>query len=162
MYAKKTKITTLFNNSSPSHQRCTILESIRWMQTAYALLCQLHSFFFKQQHCLWTAFNWGFFIDFFCRLHQYASRWQQITYSWVSHLSFTQMICSGTLIHLGMKQLAVFMNESVNYSLKQVVHKHFQSLWMTVPCPTKLCLGKNELAKSNCQYCVYVYMATAF
>ncbi len=45
LYAKKTKITTLFNNLSPSHQRCTILKSIRWMQTAYALLCQLHSVF---------------------------------------------------------------------------------------------------------------------
>ncbi len=33
LYAKKTKITTLFNNSS---QRSAILENIHWTKTAYA------------------------------------------------------------------------------------------------------------------------------
>ncbi len=42
LYAKKIKIPTLFNNSSHPHHRSTILESIRLMQTAYALLCQPH------------------------------------------------------------------------------------------------------------------------
>ncbi len=42
LYAKKTKITTLFNNLSPPSQRSAILESIRWTQTAYAVLCQPH------------------------------------------------------------------------------------------------------------------------
>ncbi len=44
LYAKKTKITTLFNNSSPPHLLChrsTILESIHWTQIAYDVLCQL-------------------------------------------------------------------------------------------------------------------------
>ncbi len=39
---KPPKITTLFNNSSPLHQRSAILENIRWKQTAYAVLCQPH------------------------------------------------------------------------------------------------------------------------
>ncbi len=39
LYAKKKK-TTLFNNSSPLRQRSAILENIRWMQAAYAVLCQ--------------------------------------------------------------------------------------------------------------------------
>ncbi len=42
LYAKKTKIMTLFNNSSPPHHCSTILESIHWTQTAYAVLCQPH------------------------------------------------------------------------------------------------------------------------
>ncbi len=42
LYAKKTKITTLFNNSSPLRQRSAIFEKIRWTQTAYAVLCQPH------------------------------------------------------------------------------------------------------------------------
>ncbi len=42
LYAKKTKITTLFNNSSPLVQCSAILENIRWTQAAYAVLCQPH------------------------------------------------------------------------------------------------------------------------
>ncbi len=38
LYAKKIKMTTLFNNSSPLHQRSAILESIHCTQTA--VLCQ--------------------------------------------------------------------------------------------------------------------------
>ncbi len=147
LYAKKTKITTLFNNSSPSHQRCTILESIRWTQTAYVLLCQLHSFFLNNNTVYEQLLIRVFSLTFSAGYINMPVDDNKSLYLWVSHLSFTQMICSETLIHLGMKQLAVFMNESVNYSLKQVVYKHFQSLWMTVPCPKKLCLGKNELAK---------------
>ncbi len=36
LYAKKTKIATLFNSSSPLCQRSVILESIRWTETAYS------------------------------------------------------------------------------------------------------------------------------
>ncbi len=39
LYAKKTKITTLFNNLSLRHHSA-ILENIHWTQTAYAVLCQ--------------------------------------------------------------------------------------------------------------------------
>ncbi len=39
---KKTKIMTLFNNSSPPCHRSAILENIHWTQTAYAVLCQPH------------------------------------------------------------------------------------------------------------------------
>ncbi len=42
LYTKKTKIRTLFNNLSPPSQRSAILESIRWTQTTYAVLCQVH------------------------------------------------------------------------------------------------------------------------
>ncbi len=42
LYAKKTKITTLFNSLSPLRQRSPILENIHWTETAYALLCQSH------------------------------------------------------------------------------------------------------------------------
>ncbi len=42
MHAKKIKITTLFNNSSPLRKRSAFLESIRWTQTVYAVLCQPH------------------------------------------------------------------------------------------------------------------------
>ncbi len=42
LYAKETKITTLFNSLSPLRQRSAILENIRWTETAYALLCQPH------------------------------------------------------------------------------------------------------------------------
>ncbi len=41
LYAKKTKITSLFNNLSPPRHPSAILESIHWTQTAYAVLCQL-------------------------------------------------------------------------------------------------------------------------
>ncbi len=94
-----------------------------------------------------NSFNWGFFIDFSAGYINMPVDDNKSLYLWVRHLSFTQMICSETLIHLGMKQLAVFMNESVNYSLKQLVHKHFQSLRMTVPCQTKLCLGKKWISE---------------
>ncbi len=40
LYAKKIKITTLFNNLSPLRQRSVILENIPWTQTANAFLCQ--------------------------------------------------------------------------------------------------------------------------
>ncbi len=40
LYAKKTKIITLFNNLSPPYS--AILESIRWTQTVYAVLYQPH------------------------------------------------------------------------------------------------------------------------
>ncbi len=42
LYAKKIKITTLFNYSSHLHHSSAILENIRWTQTEYAVLCQLH------------------------------------------------------------------------------------------------------------------------
>ncbi len=42
LYAKKTKITTLFNNLSPLRLHSGILENIRWAQTEYAVLCQPH------------------------------------------------------------------------------------------------------------------------
>ncbi len=42
LYAKKTKLMTLFINPSPSCHHSAILESIHWMQTAYAFLCQPH------------------------------------------------------------------------------------------------------------------------
>ncbi len=48
---------TLFNNSSPSHHRSTILENIRWTQTAYAILCQLHhtnTFYMFSYALIWT------------------------------------------------------------------------------------------------------------
>ncbi len=38
LYAKKTKITTLFNISCPLHHHSAILESIRWMQTVYTVV----------------------------------------------------------------------------------------------------------------------------
>ncbi len=40
LYAKKQTKMTLFNNSSSPYS--AILESIRWTQTAYAVLCQPH------------------------------------------------------------------------------------------------------------------------
>ncbi len=42
LYAKKTKITTLFNSSSPLRQHNAILDYILWTETAYSLLCQPH------------------------------------------------------------------------------------------------------------------------
>ncbi len=42
LYAKKIKITTLFNNSSHLRHTSAILENIRWTQTAYAVLYQPH------------------------------------------------------------------------------------------------------------------------
>ncbi len=41
LYAKKIKITTLFNNLS-LRQLSAILENICWTQIAYAVLCQPH------------------------------------------------------------------------------------------------------------------------
>ncbi len=40
---KKRKNKQLYSNSSPPHHPTAILENIRWMQTAYALLCQPHT-----------------------------------------------------------------------------------------------------------------------
>ncbi len=39
---RKTKVTTLFNNSSPPCHRSAILENIHWTQTVDAVLCKLH------------------------------------------------------------------------------------------------------------------------
>ncbi len=61
LYAKKIKITTLFNNSSPLHPGA-ILESIHWMQTAYAVLCQPHhtdTFSMFIYALIWTAYPCG-------------------------------------------------------------------------------------------------------
>ncbi len=43
LYAKKTKITTLFKFVSSVSPYSAILENIRWTETAYALLCQPHT-----------------------------------------------------------------------------------------------------------------------
>ncbi len=41
LYAKKIKITTLFNKLSPLRYSSAFLENIRWTQTSYAVLCYL-------------------------------------------------------------------------------------------------------------------------
>ncbi len=67
LYAKKTKIMTLFNKSSSLRQRSTILENTHWAQTAYAVLCQpRHTLsMFKLHNVMVEPLFWDYSDDVF-------------------------------------------------------------------------------------------------
>ncbi len=79
LYVKKTKIMTLFNNSSPPCHHSAILKSIHWTQTAYAVLCQLHhtdtlfSFISKRMICSYQSNGYAVCVQWM--LSKMVLRW---------------------------------------------------------------------------------------
>ncbi len=68
LYAKKIKITTLFDNLSPLRQRSPVLENIHWRQAACALVWQPHPadtfsmLWFERKLCNLVARRYFYFL----------------------------------------------------------------------------------------------------
>ncbi len=134
-YAKKTTITNLFNNSSSLHYPISILESIHWMQTVYAVLCQLwHADTLFMSFTIW--FKWKqrlhWLLDSICSLHCYAS-W--LTVLWMS----------GQIINSTDSFKKAFYSEA-----KQMTNE-IENVLMT-----NLCLANMQTLINIVDFCVFI------
>ncbi len=112
---KENKTTILFNNSSPLLQRSTILESIRWTQAAFAVLCQprhkdalFHSIQIEPlmaDGLFWRCFSY-FYGPWQCNL---------LCSQWDSHNTFTFMHLADAFIQSDLQciQAIHFFNQYV-------------------------------------------------